>query len=631
MSIHNNTPDSTKDITSKLFGEAGTKHDGLTKLVDRNVSYKDIPTDIASDLGRKAWDGGPGFLMTGVDPRTGEPWLSGLQFNPLIPYSYTDRTGKKSKPAKYLTASGYGAHPLFAEMSDIDYWREVIKNLGVSVIVTEGFKKALVGLAAGCPTISIPGVNNWGTDKGLHDLLKPFAVKGRTFYLAFDMDLFTNGMVLSALRKLGKALEKEGATVKVMLWNDAHKGLDDYLLHAGLDAIAPVMKDALPLDNWWNKVSDRLLRDHGVIQDRLGSRLRYNEMSHEVELDGTPFDMGNAKNSLNLHHAVKTQSPRDDIPFLVKDIAKKATYHPVREYLEKVHTLYGDDTSILNDLASKVLGAVTPLDQTFLKRWLISAVARVYEPGCKVDTVLILQGGQGAGKSTFFKTLAGPDWFNDSLPPMGTPNMISTMYKAWINEWAELEVVFGQKDTSATKAFITTAEDNLRRPYERSIETLKRSSVLVGTTNQDEFLRDATGNRRFWPITVGDRIDNAYLEKHRDKIWAAAVALYKQREQWYLTSEEEALARERAKDYQEADPWESLILDYADGKDVFRTEDFLYSKLNIPHGAQDRKAQLRVGRVLRGLGWVRTQRRFEDSPNPKRCFVRRGDFKELYS
>jgi predicted P-loop ATPase len=622
MLVNNDTQKSPQDTTTKLFGDSLNTSECLRKLVDRNVSYKDIPTEIASDLGLKSWDGGPGHLMSGVDPRTGEPWFLGLQFKPDVPWVYTDKNGKKSKPAKYLTASGHGTCPLFADMPDAEFWQKVISDLSTPVVITEGFKKAMVGLAAGYATISISGVDCWREDKELHNLLKLFAIKGRIFYLAFDMDLFTNVRVLSALRALGLALEKEGATVKVMSWDSKHKGLDDYLLDKGLDAIAPIIRDALTLGEWWDKVSDRLLKDFSLIENRLGLRLRYNEMSHQVELDGKPFNMGEAKNILKLHHGVQVQSPRDDIPFLVKEIAAKDTYHPVREYLEKVHTLHGHDTSILDDLASKVLGAHDPLDQIFLKRFLTAAVARAYEPGCKVDTVLILKGAQGVGKSTFFKVLVGPEWFNDSLPPMGTPNMIVTMHHAWLNEWAELEVVFGQKDTSAVKSFITTTTDNVRRPYERSIESLKRSSLLVGTTNQDEFLRDATGNRRFWPVTVGDEIELKYLENHRNEIWAAAVTLYKRGEQWHLTREEEKLAAERVKDYQEVDHWEEPILKYVDAYQFVTVSGILASALEVPTERQDMKAQKRVGKILRANGWEEAQRRVDGHTNPKRGFVR---------
>jgi hypothetical protein len=607
MLVNNDTQKSPQDTTTKLFGDSLNTSERLRKLVDLNVSYKDIPTEIASDLCLKSWDGGPGHLMSGVDPITGEPWFLGLQFKPDVPWVYTDKNGKKSKPAKYLTASGHGICPLFAEMPEAEFWQKVISAPSTPVVITEGFKKAMVGLAAEYPTISISGVDCWREGKELHSLLKLFAVKGRTVYLAFDMDLFTNGRVLAALKALGGAIEKEGAAVKVMLWESKLKGLDDYLLDRGLDAITPIIRDALTLDDWSQKVSNKLMTAATRIRRSLGQKLRYNDMSHRVEMEGATFPLPTAKDTLEYRYGLVIDLPDKRVSYLVDEIAKEDTYHPVRDYLEEVHTLYGDDTAILNDLASKVFGAHDPLDQILLRRWGIAAVARAHEPGCQVDTVLVLKGPQGAGKSTFFRELASPKWFTDSVHSITEKDTLLALHRFWIVELSELGAATRKKDVEQVKIFISRREDTLRRPYGTGDETLKRTFILGASTNEDAFLPDATGNRRFWPVTVGTVIDNSFVKEHRDKIWAAFVSLFRSGEQWRLTDDEEALLKERVKGYRIPDEWEAEVLKIA-GPSGRVTTDWILGNLCGPSVVgRERGAAMRVGKILVANDWVRKQ------------------------
>ncbi|MGG6295961.1 VapE domain-containing protein [Leptolyngbya sp. AN02str] len=269
----------------------------------------------------------------------------------------------------------------------------------------------------------------------------------------------------------------------------------------------------------------RLFQEFELIQARLGDRLRYNLLTKSVELDGQPFDLGIAKVELVISWKMPLKSGREDIADLVAKVAKQSTYSPVVEYLESCHQRFGKNTSILEGLASRYFGTDEPIYQALVQRFLIAAVARAYQPGCKVDTVLILQGKQGVGKSSFFRVLAGQAWFDDSLGSITDKDSRLVLHQNWMIEWAELESVFKRRDLSHIKAFLSCPVDQIRKPYGRSIESLRRSSVIVGTTNQFEFLADPTGNRRFWVLPVFKPIDLRQLEAERDQIWAAATEL----------------------------------------------------------------------------------------------------------
>jgi predicted P-loop ATPase len=132
-----------------------------------------------------------------------------------------------------------------------------------------------------------------------------------------------------------------------------------------------------------------------------------------------------------------------------------------------------------------------------------------------VDTALILQGEQGAGKSSFFRKIGG-DWFSDTEMGLDKDALLQ-MRSTWIYEWAELENVTGRHAMSRVKAFLTSNEDRFRPPFGRAMITVKRSGVIVGTTNREEFLHDPSGSRRFWVVPVGE-IDLARLQHDRDHV-----------------------------------------------------------------------------------------------------------------
>lgn len=353
----------------------------------------------------------------------------------------------------------------------------------------------------------------------------------------------------------------------------------------------------------------RLLKEYRLVEKHFGNRLQFNTLFKRVELDGDPFDPGAAKLEFIVTHNLSLKGSREDIADITTKLAKGNQYSPVVRYLENNLDQHDNTTTILDDLAKRYFKAEEPIYQVMLKRFLIAAVARAFEPGCKHDCALILQGRQGDGKSTFLKTLASPAWFDDSLGATSDKDERLKLHQRWILEWAELENVFKRKDVSQVKAFLTCATDLVRAPYARSSETMDRHSVIAGSTNQSEFLADPTGARRFWVIPVVQRINTQQLQKERDRIWAAATALYMQGEQWYLTDTEAKEAEQIAQRYECQDPWFDRVADYVDCMDAVSNDQIFTHAVQLEVSKFNSGHARRISAIMRTLGW-------QLSPNP---------------
>ena len=351
----------------------------------------------------------------------------------------------------------------------------------------------------------------------------------------------------------------------------------------------------------------KLVRDDEAIREALGDRLRYNEQLLQPELDGELFDPTEARVELITRHDVPIKSCDKDVCTLVLRFAKERSYHPIRDYLNKVYEQYGDDTSILEGFAERYFGTPVPIHQIETKRFFIGAAARALGPGCKNDTVLILKVHQSRRKSTFFEVLASKLWFDDSFLNSGEKDQRLKLHYSWIIEWAELEVIFEKKSISQVKAFLSCSTDNIRPPYGNSQQSLHRPPIIVGSTNEEHFLADPTGNRRYWVIPVSKKIDIPTLKKERDRIWAAAVALYKSGEQWWLTDEEEVLAAQDVSQYEEIHPWTYSIQDYIFNLKEVSTREILTNALDIPTSKHTNAGQKRASTILKKLGWEQTK------------------------
>ena len=329
------------------------------------------------------------------------------------------------------------------------------------------------------------------------------------------------------------------------------------------------------------------------------NRLKLNELGNVVELDGEPYDLDAAYIHLLMYRNLF--ATKYFVADVFKEVAKLNAFNPVKQYLDRTSKKVPPIN--IDNLSSRYFGTSNRLFDIFLKKTLISAVARAFNPGCKVDTTLVLQGDQGVGKSTFFQILGG-EFFDDSLGDGRDKDDILKLHKCWIQEWGEVERVFSKRQAGEIKAFLSRSTDTFREPYGRAAKENKRHSIIVASVNQAQFLVDTTGNRRYWviPISVSD-LDLELLKKERDGIWAAAVAAYKAGERWWLTKEEANLSEDNNQSFQIVDEWESAIAEYTKFLDRTSVTEILVKCFDFEIGKMDRSSQMRVATILTFLGW----------------------------
>jgi putative DNA primase/helicase len=191
---------------------------------------------------------------------------------------------------------------------------------------------------------------------------------------------------------------------------------------------------------------------------------------------------------------------------------------------------------------------------------MISAIARAYRLGCKVDTAIVFEGEQGRLKSTAIKVL-GKDWTTDELAHLGSKDAAMQLVGVWLVEMAELEGITAAK-VSTIKAFITRSTDRYRPPYGRRVEDFPRQCVFAGSVNENQYLRDATGRRRFWPVECKS-IDIESLARDRDQLWAEARLRFDEGARWWFSDpalDRRAAVRQRGRHRE--DPWEPVIAEY---------------------------------------------------------------------
>ena len=329
--------------------------------------------------------------------------------------------------------------------------------------------------------------------------------------------------------------------------------------------------------------------------------LRFNEMTVTPELGGAPVsDARLALMREDVERRYGFSPATDSLSQAILGVASEHAYHPVREYLEG---LVWDHAPRLASLTTTMLDAEpSAINAAMVRAWFVSAVARAYKPGCKVDTCLVLVGPQGARKSSFFRALGGP-WFADTAIDIESKDAMQQINAAWIYELGELDSVTSKAHAGRIKGFITSQTDKYRLPFGRAVSTVPRSNVIVGSTNESNFLMDPTGARRFWCLRVG-RIDAAAVEESRDQLWAEAVAAYKAEEQWWLDEAAEQEHREAVEAFAVSDPWEGDVATWlltADG--LITTAAILTSALRIDIGKTTHRDSLRAGAIMRRLGW----------------------------
>jgi len=294
----------------------------------------------------------------------------------------------------------------------------------------------------------------------------------------------------------------------------------------------------------------------------------------------------------------------------VQAVCAQQTFNPLMDYFRGIQKQYPEDDKLLDDWMCRFLGVNASSEDerqyiTAVSRlMLIQAVARAKDPGCKADLVVVLEGEQGTGKSTVLRELFSDKHFGDQLPHMASKDASSYLKGKWGVELAELD--FKRKAEIGTiKAFISRISENYRPAFGREEIEVARTCVFIGTTNNDNYLSDETGNRRFLPVkTTSIDIDN--LGEHRDRLWAAAAHAYDKGEQYWLTPEVVDLARDQARQRLEQDAWVETI----EGRMNSMTEASIMDAIEACFPGIDAHAistpmTRRMSRCLQLAGWVK--------------------------
>ena len=307
---------------------------------------------------------------------------------------------------------------------------------------------------------------------------------------------------------------------------------------------------------------------------RLKDCLAYNEMEHNiVSLKSLPWrTIKGASQWVDTDDAALRfymerlygMTGKDRIFDAVNVVAQERSFHPVRDYLNSTKW---DGVQRVDTLLIDYLGAEdTPYTRAVTRKTLVAAVARIFKPGCKFDYMLTLRGKQGLGKSAIIAKLGGP-WFSDTFTTMQGKDAYEQVQGVWIMEVGELAGM-RKAEAETIKLYISKQVDRFRPAYGRRLQEFPRQCVFIGTTNESQFLRDTTGNRRFWVVDTPNEPTHDMWDELTDEtirqIWAEAVELYNAGEKLYLPRHLEKAAREVQESYEEENPRAGIVADYLD-------------------------------------------------------------------
>lgn len=296
----------------------------------------------------------------------------------------------------------------------------------------------------------------------------------------------------------------------------------------------------------------------------------------------------------------------DKVNEAITEISRHNAFHPVRDYLA---SLVWDGKPRINNWLATYMGAIGPepyLSQVSTKIP-VAMVARVMQPGCKFDQMVILEGIQGIGKSTLLRHLAGNAWFSDADIDIQDKDAVVNMRGTWLWEIGELTGM-RRADINNLKQFMSRREDKIRMPYGRRSEILPRETVFIGTTNSDEYLADETGNRRFWPVKLTNEYDFEGVKGIRDQLFAEAYWLWELGEPLHLegVAVNQAMGEQDDRRHQDAivGDIEKVINDPVNNINGQIT---VHQLVNVMGVKNDQSHQQRLAKGLKVLGWGKTR------------------------
>lgn len=300
-------------------------------------------------------------------------------------------------------------------------------------------------------------------------------------------------------------------------------------------------------------------------------------------------------------------------------IANQRPYHPIRTYLK---SLTWDEEPRLSDWLVKGFGATPgPLVGSMSHMFLIAAVRRVIFRRYKFDSMLVLEGAKGIKKSSGIRALYGDEYFLEGVGDIRREQSTQILSGMWGVEIPEGKG-FLQADAATQKAFLSQVEDTYRRAYAHHAVSIPRTVTFIMTVNDYNYMIDGVGDRRFWPVRCGETSmpDIEWIRANRDQLWAEAFVKATERNedgtlkyQTFMEDTEMGVLTDQQEDRVIVDPWESLIHHYlytdtgGSGVKEVSTVRLMADALEIPKDRQDKTAQVKVGRIMRDMGWTKTR------------------------
>lgn len=360
----------------------------------------------------------------------------------------------------------------------------------------------------------------------------------------------------------------------------------------------------------------------------LGANLRFNEMTQQCEWNGKPIEEHDIVDIRIIIERENYQPQDRDTRPAIDRVCRENSYNPIRDYLVG---LKWDGVPRLEWWMQKLLGAPdTPFVKLVGPKVLISAVARAMDPGCKVDTVLVIEGPQGLKKSSAVAALFGDEYTAESVSIFGQHNkMVMQMMGAWCVELAEFVAIL-RKDQNEVKGLLSMRSDKVVLPYAKIASTHPRRQVFFATINPDEigYLTDNTGNRRYWPVSA-TAIDIEGIKSRRDQLWAEAFHAYSKGERWWLEGDENVVAEAQAAARMEEDAWAEPLRKAIQREEEGRcitiseiTSDEALSMIGVPNERKDKRAQMRAGAALASLGFRRGTSRPKGGGAPRKVWLK---------
>jgi predicted P-loop ATPase len=494
--------------------------------------------------------------------------------------------------------------------------------------------------------VSIPGVSSFrgvigkkigpnGDRRDVKGVIPDFdriALKGRPAIIAYDADADSKPQVRAARWKLTNVLIERGAVVGLLEWPlEEGKGIDDWLATVGPEKVLEAIGN-ITCGDW----RTRLLRpDKGKLiacfdnaalmlenSPEWAGVLGYNEFVGGILIRRPAPAPVSAVVGAEIEDVFDTEAIRwlerrgilaktDMVRRVIDLLARRNSFHPVADYLRSLPAW--DGVKRLGTWLEKYCHVEpSKYAQAVGEKFLIGAVARVMQPGCKMDNLLVLEGLEGIGKSTAGRILAGDDWFTDQLSEIGSQDCSMQLRGRWFIELSELDAL-SRPETSRIKAFFSRQTERFRLPYGARIVDIKRQCVFFGTTNADTWSKDESGGRRYWPVHCQGPIDRDGLRRDRDQLWAEALAAYEAGVAWWLEDAETiAAAKEEQRGRYEEDPWYEAVIKFAeqeaDTDDGSVTVTQILERLGIELPSQDQTKRNRVARCLKRAGWERCQK-----------------------